>query len=106
MKLLTEEIKATLPALYSQENVSDPIVRVKYFTPWGNWTWYALEGQPEATDEDENDFLFFGWVDGPHPELGYFCLSQLQSVRGPAGLRVERDLYFDPMPLSEVKKRH
>lgn len=38
------------------------------------------------------------------PELGYFSLSELEKVRGPLGLRVERDLYWEPKPLSEVRK--
>ncbi len=28
------------------------------------------------------------------PELGYVSLAELQSVRGPFGLQVERDLHF------------
>ena len=30
-------------------------------------------------------------------------LKELKSVRGPLGLRVERDLYFRPQPLSRIK---
>jgi len=43
MQLMTEEIKKTLPQLYSTEQEKDPIARVKFFTPWTNWTWYATE---------------------------------------------------------------
>jgi len=59
MQLLTDEVRTALPALYSQEHVKDPIVRVKFFTPWSNWTWYATEGGPEG-----EDFIFFGYVIG------------------------------------------
>jgi Protein of unknown function (DUF2958) len=31
-------------------------------------------------------------------------LSQLESVRGPLGLGFERDLYFKPTPLSEIRR--
>jgi hypothetical protein len=44
MELLPDKIKSTLPPLYSQEHVEDPIVHVKYFTPDSSWTWYATEG--------------------------------------------------------------
>lgn len=37
--LLTKELERALPAIWSGDNVA----RVKYFTPWANWTWYASE---------------------------------------------------------------
>jgi len=98
MKLLTEEIRKRLPPLYSQENNPDPLVICKFFYPDFSWTWYAIEF-------DGND-LFFGYVAGFECELGYFTLSELLSNRGQLGLPIERDLYFEPTPLSEVKKRH
>ncbi len=112
MKLLTEELRKKLPALYSQENNRDPLVVCKFFTPDAHWTWYAYEGSPVDaqgycdTDKEKVDFLFFGFVAGDFPELGHFSLSELQSVRGAFGLPVERDLYFTPTPLSEIEKRH
>ena len=45
MKLLIPELRASLPPLYSQENVPDPVVHAKFFTPDSNWTWYVTEGQ-------------------------------------------------------------
>jgi hypothetical protein len=96
MKLMTEELRKKLPPLYSQENVKDSIVHAKYFTPDSSWTWYAIEF-------DGKD-AFFGYVDGIYPELGYFSLSELESVKGPMGLKIERDLYWEPKPLSEVEK--
>ncbi len=97
MKLMTNEIRQRMPALYSAERDPDPMVQVKFFTPWTSWTWYAIEF-------DGQD-LFFGLVDGLETELGYFSLSELESVRGPAGLRIERDLHFRPVPLSEVREQ-
>lgn len=106
MKLLTEEIKSCLPALYSQENEKDPMVYVKFFDPTGSWTWYATEGE----ETDNADFLFFGFVVGFDAELGYFTLSQLESAKsrckGLQALPIERDLYFTPRRLSEVKAQH
>ena len=43
MKLITDEIKKTLPPLYSQEHNPEPQAVLKFFTPWSNWTWYAIE---------------------------------------------------------------
>ena len=106
MQLLTEEIKRMLPALYAQEKVNDPFVYVKYFDPVGSWTWYVTEGE----ETDNGDFLFFGFVVGFEAELGYFTLSQLESAKnrceGIQALPIERDLYFTPCKLSEVKALH
>ena len=95
MELLPEEIKQTLPPLYATEHEADPIVHVKFFTPWTSWTWYATEF--------DGEHIFFGWVEGLDSELGYFSLSELESVRGPGGLTIERDLYFMPCQLSAVR---
>ena len=101
MKLLTKENRKNLPRLYSQENQgNEAIIHVKFFTPWSNWTWYATEGQPVLNDEgQEVDFEFFGLVDGFEKELCYFILSELESVIGYAGLKIERDRHFAPQPV-------
>lgn len=100
MKLLTKEIRDRLPALYSQEDIDDPIVQAKFFDPTGSWTWYVIEGE-----EQEGDWLFLGLVKGFEEELGYFTLSELESVKGAFGLGIERDKWFKPKPLSEVWDR-
>jgi len=95
MKLLTEEIRKKLPPLYSQENLGGKaVVYVKFFTPDSNWTFWA-------TEFDGKD-IFFGLVEGHCKELGYFSLSELQGLRGPLGLPVERDLYWRPKRLEEI----
>lgn len=97
-KLITKS--ANLPALYSTENTKDPMVRVKLFTPWTGWTWFL-------TEYNEDDKLAFGYAhnaqDPDGAELGYISIEELESVKGPFGLRVERDIHFKPMPLSQVK---
>jgi len=98
VKLLTKELREKLPPLYATEHDPDPLVRVKFFTPDSNWTWYVIEFDGEDT--------FFGYVAGFEAELGYFSLSELESVRGPLGLKVERDLYFTPVSLSKVRALH
>jgi hypothetical protein len=111
--LLTPELRASLPPLYSQETLGlEAIALVKFFTPWANWTWYASEGSPVDengyydTDEPKVDYLFFGLVSGHQAEMGYFSLTELESVRGPAGLYIERDEYFKPRTLGSLLKMH
>ena len=100
MKLLTQEIKSRIPKLYSQEHVEDPIIHVKFFTPWSNWTWYATEAE---YDEEYKTWRFFGLIDGHEKELGYFLLSELESVQGPYGLKIERDRHFGTPHLNTVQ---
>lgn len=120
MELLTDEIRKTLPALYSNEakGVEDPMVVLKLFCPWNHWTWYISEGSyvcPNHANYDCEDpscmpktdwkqFIFFGLVDGIYTELGYVDLDELRSIRGPFGLKIERDLYWESKPLSECHK--
>ena len=99
MKLMTKELEAELPQLYTQEHTSDPLLRAKYFHPLSSYTYYVLEYDP-------GDRLFFGYADTGDPatsELGYASLDEMEQVVV-MGLGLERDLYFDPIPLSEVKR--
>jgi hypothetical protein len=99
MLLLTKENRLNLPALYSTDGQGDQAVaKVKFFTPDSNWTWYATEF--------DGDDTFFGLVVGLEIELGYFSLSELQAARGPLGLRIERDLHFQPTTIGEIRKIH
>ena len=99
MTLLTKALRATLPKLYATEDQgTKALAQVKFFTPWSHWTWYATEFNGED--------LFFGLVVGDYIELGYFSLSELQSVRGPYGLRIERDRHFQPIRLKDLQAQH
>jgi hypothetical protein len=99
MELFPQELRTRLPPLYSQEHVDDPVVHLKFFMPDSDWTWYATEGSPRG-----DDFIFFGYVVGFEREFGYFAFSDLAVARGPRGLPIERDLYFQPKPLSQIKE--
>ena len=92
MMLLTKEVREKLPKLYATEEVKleDKVVEVKFFTPWTNWTWYAVEGE----EQEDGDWIFFGLVDGQELEWGNFSLRELESLKGPFGLKVERDRGF------------
>lgn len=98
MQLLTDELRENLPPLYAQEKEKDPTVYAKFFTPDSNWTWYVTEGE-----QQNGDFIFFGYVIGQEREWGYFSLNELSAARGPWGLPLERDLYFTSQRFSEIK---
>ena len=95
-QMMTKELSSKIPKLYSQEEVSDPTVVAHYFTPYGRGDWFVIEWDGED--------MMYGLADLGYPELGYFSLSELESAyRGGLPL-VERDLYWTPVPLSEVRK--
>ena len=97
--LLPDEIKEKLPKLYENEEYGmEAKALVKFFTPDSNWTWYASEFDGED--------IFFGLVSGLEVELGYFSLSEIQSIHGPLGLPIERDLFFEPKTLKELMEKH
>ncbi len=104
MKLLPKEIREQLPPLYSQDGKGGKaVVYVKYFTPSSSWTWFATEGEPvQEESQKEVDYKFFGLVFGHEREFGYFLLSELEEVRGPMGLPIERDLHWEPKTLEEI----
>lgn len=98
-QLMTDEIRGQLPELGANEEQGlEAPAPVKYFTPDSNWTWYA--------SEFDGDDLLFGLVIGFEIELGYFSLTELQQARGPMGLQIERDLYYEPQSLQELRERH
>lgn len=98
MELIPYDLGETIPELYATDGQGDDaIVHVKLFTPWTSWTWYVIE-------YDGKD-LCFGLVDGFESELGYFLISELEKLAGPAGLRVERDIYFEPITYGELRKQ-
>jgi hypothetical protein len=113
--LLDEESRAKLPKLYHGEETGlgiDAVAQVKFFSPDAGWTWYASEGSPiDAdgyfdTDKEKVDYLFFGLVIGYEIELGFFSLSELMDTRGPFGLSIERDKFYQPKTLRELQEQH
>jgi hypothetical protein len=99
MKLLTRADRKKLPKLYETKDVplEDKVLRVKFFTPTSNWTWYATEFDGEDT--------FFGYVEGMENEWGYFSLKELSDVKGPYGVGVERDKYWHPTKFGDYVAR-
>ena len=96
-KLLTDEQLQTIPNLYETENEEDKICHIKLFLPSSNWTWYIIE----INKEDNN--TCFGLVDGFEQELGYFSLTELESISDSYGLKAELDSSFKATRLSKIK---
>lgn len=99
-ELIPFSLRDKLPALYETEGQKDPICRIKLFTPDANWTWYVIE----LSQTDQN--ICYGYVQGMENELGYFSLSELRTIKGSLGLKVERDLLFEPTVLSKIRKKN
>ena len=101
MKLLTKELERRFVKVGSQENVKDPLIIAKFFNPMGVGTWYATEYDPQER-------IFYGYVSifgDWNDEWGSFSLDELQSFKGKFGLGIERDLYFEEKPASQVIKQ-
>jgi hypothetical protein len=114
MKLITKEIARKIPLLYATEKIptAEKKVPLKLFAPWNQWTWYIIEGaamyesgdeiievalgEADLTDPTLLDVRFFGYVVGQENELGYISLNELKAVRHFSGLKVERDLRWNP----------
>ncbi len=94
-RLLTEAIRKQLPPLYSQDGKhGEAVAYARLFTPDSCFTYWIVEYDGRDT--------CFGLVDGQCREFGYFSLAELESVRGPMGLPVERDLHFKPTKLKQI----
>ena len=99
-QLMTQKLAGTIPALGANENARDydsVLAPVKLFSPYSGWTWYITEMDPVTGQ-------CFGLVDGFEKEIGYFDLTELAKSTVFGGVpAVERDLYWEPMTLGEIK---
>lgn len=98
MKLLTKEIErklranaeATRQAQEAGRDEPDHVPVLKLFNPVGAATWLLTE-----LDLD-NPRLVFGLCDLGLgcPELGWASLDEIESLRLPLGLKIERDMHW------------
>ncbi|MGH9808938.1 MAG: DUF2958 domain-containing protein, partial [Terriglobia bacterium] len=90
MILIPDELRPQLLA-NGRDPEHDHFPVVKLFDPCGAATWLISAIEPD--DED----ILFGLCDLGlgFPELGSVRLSELESIRRPFDLRIERDLYFE-----------
>jgi hypothetical protein len=91
MDLMPDDIRARLLANGAAQEETDHIPVVKFFDPTGPATWIITEMMADGD-------TLFGLCDLglDSPELGTVSLSELQSVRLPFGLGIERDVWFRP----------
>ena len=90
MKLLTKQIRTKLEANARKteiEGEDDHRPVVKLFNPAGAATWLLTEIEGD---------IAFGLCDLGlgSPELGSVSITELESVTGPLGIGIERDMYF------------
>jgi hypothetical protein len=86
-----------IPELYAQDGKGDDaIVWLKWFFPAGSWTWYITEYDPKER-------IAFGLCCGDFPELGYVSLAEIESLEV-RRLRVERDIWWSPKTMGEVRR--
>lgn len=96
-ELMPRYIAETVPALYATEEEDDPIARARLFSYLSGWTWLVTEYDPESGDA-------FGLVRGFEEEWGYFSIREMEELNRSRGFNaIERDLYFEPKPVSEAR---
>lgn len=100
MQLMTKAIETAAQKQYPLgSELEGQQVVAKFFDPCGSWTWYLMNQDP-----DDPDYLW-GIVKGFEVEEGSFLLSELQSVKGPLGIGIERDRHFKPQPAIEIWRK-
>lgn len=100
MKLMTPELEARFAQVGDQSQTKDPLVVAKFFNPCGSETWYATEYDPENS-------ICYGYVTGMfEDEWGTFSIAELESIRLPFGLTIERDLHFQEKSIGDILQRN
>ena len=92
MMLMTKELEKVFekyPLQSQAGKFDDADVVVKYFNPCGAGTWLITEGEKQ----EDGDWLFFGYCHIVEWEWGYVMLSDLENVKLPFGLKIEREMY-------------
>jgi hypothetical protein len=89
MILLTRTQHAQLFVNGRQSDV-DHIPVVKFYNPIGAGVWLAT-----ALEEDGD--IMFGLADIGYPELGSWSFGELEAIRLPFGMGIERDVLFTGM---------
>jgi hypothetical protein len=98
MALLTDELRARLPPLFSQEGEEDPMIYARIFLPGTSLNWYVLEGQASGSD-----LILSCAFDGNEEfSFGHFPESFLELFRGPNGELVQQDKSFTEGRLTDV----
>lgn len=96
MKLITKELEEKFEKypIGSQDGLGAKAkVIAKFFNPVGVGTWLITEAQKlENGDYEMFGYCHLGYDD--MAEFGYVYLSELESIKLPFGMSIERDLYI------------
>lgn len=108
MKLITKEIEEAIKntPYGSTENVEldDKKVIARFFNPIGAGTWYVLEDD----SWDDGRVVFGAATLGYGLELGSISIDELESLKLPLGMSIERDISVQPFKntLGELRKTY
>lgn len=97
MKILTKEILNAFKKQgdTSKKSAKDIKIVLKLFNPGGIGTWYLYERL------DDDTYMCFANLNDPDmAECGTVSMSELMAFRGRFGLKIERDMYFEPLSIS------
>jgi hypothetical protein len=97
MPLLTDELRARLPPLLSQEAEDEPYVYARLYLPGTSLTWYV----GEATEYAGYVMCCFFAGKEEH-SFGHFSEGFLDAFRGPNGEVVQVDDHFTEGRLTDV----
>ena len=92
--MITQKDLKQIPQLYETDGEQDKIAYLHFTLIGGHGDWYVCEYKQE-----EEDILFYGYVNLFAKEWGYFTLNELSTVP-----TIVLDQDFKPTRISEVQK--
>lgn len=96
MKLISKTLIQEFNRIGDQSENENPIIIAKFFDPCGSATWYATEYDAETN-------ICYGYVTGLfEDEWGSFSITELESIKRPFGLSIERDIHFASMSFNDL----
>ena len=95
---MTKEIQKQAEKQYPLGSDMEQKVVAKYFNPAGRGTWYLMNTEPGS------DYAW-GIVNLFEVEMGSFSINELESIKLPFGLGIERDILFEPMKSNDVLEK-
>ena len=95
MKLMTKAIREQAEKQYDEGSDMEQNVVAKYFDPMGDWKWFLM-------NKKKDDSYCWAIVKGHEVEMGSFSIDELESIKLPFGLGIERDTLFEPMKAKDV----
>lgn len=93
MKMFTKAIEKAFAKQgdTSQLEAKDIYIIAKFFNPVGGGTWYLYE-----KEDDDIYWCFANLGDVQMAECGTISMNEILAFRGQFGMKIERDMHFDP----------